>query len=591
MVQMQLLPNKITKKLLIRVIALLGILLLPIVILLAFFLQFNGRVYPNIVLAGTNIGGMTPEDARKAVAQSFLLPENIVLNTSGETHVVHTNSIGAQVDYETSVQMAYTHGRSGVLLDDLRTVIHTIRAGSQFDPVVNLDRNLLESQLSAYAESVTTLPVDPEIKIVNNEIVVTRGEPGTEIDINLLQEKIIDQLITANTDPIVVNVTPVDNTITDEQILATKLRAQNLIDKNLQFTFEHQSFNYSPDRFFSFINPNTGYYEKNIAKEVETIAKAINRDPQNPVFTFTDGRVQEFKPAKDGVVVNQEKFIALIVDSLKDLENEDLNEVAYPVPVSSTAPTVSMENVNDLGIKELIGRGTSEFKGSIPSRVYNINLASSRLNGVLIKPGEEFSFNGALGDVSALTGYKQAYVIQGGRTVLGDGGGVCQVSTTFFRSALDAGLPVIERNPHSYRVSYYEQDSGPGLDASIYTPTLDLKIVNDTPGHILIQTIADTENMTLVFELYGTSDGREATISEPIITSQSAPPEPLYIDDPEKPAGYTEQIDYAAWGAKAQFDYKVERNGETLIEKTFFSNYRPWQAKFIRGTGPATPTT
>jgi vancomycin resistance protein YoaR len=240
-----------------------------------------------------------------------------------------------------------------------------------------------------------------------------------------------------------------------------------------------------------------------------------------------------------------------------------------------------------LGIKELIGRGSSRFAHSIVNRIYNIGLASSRFKGVLVAPDEIFSFNQVLGDVSALTGYKQAFVIKDGKTVLGDGGGVCQVSTTLFRAVLDAGLPIVERRAHSYRVGYYEQDSPPGIDATVFAPSTDLKFKNDTPGHLLIQPLYDAKAQTLVFEIYGTDDGRVATTTKPITTSVTAAPPDLYVDDPTLPAGTIKQIDFKAAGARVVFDYQVTRAGEEIYSNTFVSNYRPWQAVFLRGTGPA----
>jgi vancomycin resistance protein YoaR len=248
---------------------------------------------------------------------------------------------------------------------------------------------------------------------------------------------------------------------------------------------------------------------------------------------------------------------------------------------------IKTEEVNDLGIKELLGRGISYFRGSIASRIHNIQIASSRLNGILIPPGETFSFNQTLGEVSQATGYKEAYIIKEGRTILGDGGGVCQVSTTFFRATLDAGLPIIERAPHAYRVYYYEQNSQVGVDATVWEPSPDLKIKNDTPAHILVQAYVNPSQYRLTFEFYGTSDGRKATISKSRIWDQTPPPPDLYQDDPTLPTGTTKQIDWSAWGAKVAFDWKVERGGEILQERTFYSSYRPWQAVFLRGTGPA----
>src|SRR5581483_1675543 len=243
------------------------------------------------------------------------------------------------------------------------------------------------------------------------------------------------------------------------------------------------------------------------------------------------------------------------------------------------------DKVNNLGITQLIGQGESLFQGSIDTRIYNIELAASRINGALIAPGEIFSFDKTLGDVSSLTGYKQAYVIQNGKTVLGDGGGVCQVSTTTFRAILNAGLPVVERHAHAYRVEYYEEDSPPGIDATIYVPSVDLKFKNDTNHYILVQTNVDPASLKLTVSLYGTSDGRVSTISTPVITSQTPAPPPLNVDDPTLPKGTVKQTDFAAAGANVYFTRKVVRNGQVLINETYYSNYQPWQAVYVHGTG------
>ena len=254
------------------------------------------------------------------------------------------------------------------------------------------------------------------------------------------------------------------------------------------------------------------------------------------------------------------------------------------IPVRVLKPKIPTDKINDLGIKESIGKGTSLFQGSIQSRIYNITLASSRLNGLLVAPNEVFSFDKALGDISAFTGYKQAYIIENGRTVLGDGGGVCQVSTTFFRALLNAGLPIVERHAHAYRVGYYEQDSPPGFDATVFVPSVDLKFKNDTGNHILVQTLIDPNVLRLTFELYGTKDGREVTISKPVISNESPPPPDVYQDDPTLPKGQIKQVDFAAWGTKVYFTRQVTKNGEVIISDRFDSNFRPWQAIYLRGT-------
>jgi len=334
-----------------------------------------------------------------------------------------------------------------------------------------------------------------------------------------------------------------------------------------------------------FLKPSYHFSEDKLDKELEPISKRLYKEPVDALFSFENGRVNTFQPSIDGQQADTIYVKQTLYKYLTQIKSFDSSQViSINIPIKILKPKTSTDQANDLGIKELLASGTSVFVGSIPSRIYNVTLAASRINGVLIPPNETFSFNKALGDVSAFTGYKQAYVIQNGRTVLGDGGGVCQVSTTFFRALLNAGLPIVERHPHAYRVGYYEQDAPPGLDATIYVPTVDLKFKNDTKHHILVQTEMDPDNARLTFYLYGTKDDRTITLSKPVITSQSKPAEPAYQDDPNLPKGETKQVEHEAYGASVYFTREVKQNGKVIISDKFTSYYRAWQAVFLRGT-------
>ncbi len=321
---------------------------------------------------------------------------------------------------------------------------------------------------------------------------------------------------------------------------------------------------------------------------LDDISARIDIPVQEALFQFNNGRVTAFRASRDGRAVHKEEALARFDEAVKALPHAPTYHIVINLPVYTAHPVATTEKANSFGIKELIGRGYSEFQGSIPGRIHNVALAAARINGVLIPPGETFSFNDAVGDISAATGYQSAYIIKEGRTVLGDGGGVCQVSSTLFRAALNAGLSIPERHAHAYRVHYYEEGGfKPGLDATVFSPSVDLKIKNDTPSHILIQTKTDTKNLTLTFELYGTHDGRSSEITNHIVWGESPPPPALYQDDPTLKAGVVKQVDWSAWGAKASFAYRVTRGNEVLEDTTFVSNFRPWQAVYLRGT--ATP--
>lgn len=324
-------------------------------------------------------------------------------------------------------------------------------------------------------------------------------------------------------------------------------------------------------------------YDTHIVQDyVRDLAKKHDVEAQNALFSFENGRVSAFTIEKNGSRINQERLMLQVEKEIQTLKTHP-RALSILVKEEVLKPTVTLAQSNNLGIEELIGVGVSDYTHSSAERVHNVIHAAGKFNGVLVKPGEELSFVDIIGDISQATGYKTAYVIQNGRTVLGDGGGVCQVSTTLFRAALNTGLPITERHAHAYRVSYYENDSKPGLDATIYTPSVDLRIKNDTPAHILVQTVVNEATNQLYFYMYGKKDGRQATVGDITVYDVAPPPEPLYQDDPDLPLGVTKQVDFAAWGGKSRYDYSVTYANGDVKKETFYSSYRPWQAVFLVG--------
>lgn len=326
------------------------------------------------------------------------------------------------------------------------------------------------------------------------------------------------------------------------------------------------------------------YSDEKLELALAPIKEKAKIEPVDALFQFENGRVSAFQASSNGQEVDIEKLKADFESKRDVVINNKQSILTFVVPLKTLEPNTTTDEVNNLGIKELIATGTSLYEGSIPNRIFNVNLTASRINGVLIAPNEEFSFNKYLGDVSASTGFKQAYVIENGKTVLGDGGGVCQVSTTLFRAVLNAGLPVTERHAHAYRVHYYEEDSAPGIDATVFYPSVDFKFKNTTGKSILIQTEIDPDAPRLTVYLYGTKDGREVSISKPVITSQTPAPEALYQDDPTLPKGEVKQVDFAAAGANVFFTREVKQNGKVIISDKYISNYQPWRAIFLKGT-------
>jgi vancomycin resistance protein YoaR len=267
----------------------------------------------------------------------------------------------------------------------------------------------------------------------------------------------------------------------------------------------------------------------------------------------------------------------------------ELHNVA--LPVEEVQPNVTTATLPTLGIVELVSEGQSSFAGSAAYRVTNIKAGAARMNGVLIPPDAEFSFNTQLGEVDEQHGFVQGYAVIGNRTQLEWGGGVCQVSTTVFRAAFWGGVPITERHAHPFYISWYDNfsfptDSAPGMDATIFTGALDLKFANDTGSWLLMQTTVDEANQVLKVQLYGTQPNRTVQAVGPEITNQVAPPEtPVYLTDDKLPSGTVKQTDQARKGMDISVYRVITENGVKQEPELFFTRFKAWPNVFVRGIG------
>jgi vancomycin resistance protein YoaR len=568
----------------------IGIILLFLAGLLLFSLYYKGRIMPNVFVGNVYLGGLKMDEAESRLSSQEKVPEKIRITVDKEDFYINLKELEFFYNTKEALKNAYFAKRS--VNNTVRLVLNNKIV---LEPTYAINNQILEEKVDGILDKINIEPVYPYLYIKEGVLDFEKGKPGKIVEKGELLYALRDRFLNFNFSPIIISSKIVDVTLDDQKIQNFKERGEKIIGKKMILKGDNKTFEYPDEKLIKLLDPNTEFNLSELDLIIKEVESQLNREPQDSIFIFEEGKVKEFTPSSEGVRVDPKLLSENILNYLKDLEkqsgilpgeqNDKSGGIGIEIPLTKISPNITTANINNLGINELIGKGNSKFASSIPSRIHNISLASSKFNGVLIAPGETFSFNKTLGDVSNYTGYKQAYIIREGQTVLGDGGGVCQVSTTLFRATLNAGLPIVERQAHSYRVGYYEQDSPPGIDATVYDPSADLKFINNTPKSILIQTKVDTNAKTLVFELYGTNDGRVVTMSKPIITNLTPPPEDLYIDDPTLPMGQLKQIDFKAWGAKVYFKYSVERNGEIVFEKTFYSNYQPWQAKFLRGTG------
>lgn len=312
--------------------------------------------------------------------------------------------------------------------------------------------------------------------------------------------------------------------------------------------------------------------QEKIINFFQPIAEEINITPINQKLEIKDGKVTEFQVGRSGYVlnpvVNAEKITREILDGKKEIS----------LQVDEIGPTPLSDDINTLGIKELVGEGSSNFAGSPKNRRINIKLGAEKLHGLLIKPDQEFSLIEAIGPVDEASGFLPELVIKGDRTVAEYGGGLCQIGTTMFRLAINAGLPITERSPHSYRVVYYEPA---GMDATIYNPHPDLRFINDTGHYLLLQT--EIKGDDLIFKFFGTSDNRQVETTKPIISNITSPGPAQYIETTELLPGEKRRIESSHFGADAEFKNIITFPNGIVREENWKSRYRPWPEVWLVG--------
>lgn len=239
-----------------------------------------------------------------------------------------------------------------------------------------------------------------------------------------------------------------------------------------------------------------------------------------------------------------------------------LKYVHLPLIREDPVVTVLSEELKEIGIKELISGGETDFSYSPRNRISNINTGLSKFAGHIVKPGEEFVFGDVLGPVDGSTGYLKELVIKGPKTVPEYGGGLCQVSTTVYRAVLAAGYPITARRNHSYAVSYYKPL---GLDATVYPPSVEMQFVNDTPNHMLIQSF--TVGNKAYYNFYGTKTNRTVHMIGPYYGGWFSPPARKIEYSDNLAPGETQVVGHAVPGVNVTWYRYVTYNDEMVTDE------------------------
>lgn len=562
--------------------------------------DYRERIYPGVRVWQVNVGGMTQAQAMQAVAS--ILPSQsarLTLRDGERTWTVTPEELGLRLDAPATVAAAYAVGREGGLLSSLIAQAQTWYGGKEISPVAILDPGRAQAVLARIKAEVDQ-PVREAGILISPEhgVQAMPSQVGRELDVPATLNHILEMLVHLRGGEVPLVIHETQPAIADAGAAAAQ--GQRLVGRPLEL-YVDQAEGDPPGPWVLFPQDliamavvrrvdsergprlEVGLDEDRLRAWVAPITATVEIKPQNARLRFDEksGQLIVLQPSREGRALDVEATVARI------LEHAASDDRRIPLAFQRILPRVpDNKSAAELGITELVAEGTTYFKGSPKERITNIQVAAARFDGVVIPPGEVFSFNEYLGDVSLDTGFAEALIIYNGRTIQGVGGGVCQVSTTAFRAAFFGGYPILERYPHAYRVSWYERGFGPGLDATVYAPLVDFKFKNDRPYHLLIATVVDEKAGTLTYKFYSTADGRQVKVEPPVITNIVPHGPDIYEEDPTLPQGTVKQVDWAVDGADVTVKRVVTRNGEVLYEDTVFTRYEPWQAVYKVGTGP-----
>jgi len=595
---------------------------------LIFEKKYNDKIYPNIYLNEINLGNLTREQAEQSIYKKVNnINENGIVfyyytdnkdKKAIEKIIVFpiisslTGDIAHEIikfDVQKIINEALLAGRANdkifpESLDELpdyifnlKNKIDIILNGKQIKLYFHLNESeltkILKNKFSSFEVPAKNAELIKERRNGQINFVVSEEQLGKIVNYEIVVKKLKNNLTKLSNAPIKI-ITKTDYPTVyredglSEARLANEILSQapfNLLSTTSEeFNLKLEKWTISRDKLADWLEFKKNELNKTIVGIngkariflSEIIAAKIDIEPIDARVEIKDGKVNEFQKGKDGLRVDiDESLVKLEKFILQDQKISNDIEL-----IIKDAIAMHIDDVNTMGIKEIIGIGASNFAGSPKNRRHNIRVGADSLNGIIIKPEEEFSLVRALGDINAKSGYLAELVIKGDETIPEFGGGLCQIGTTLFRAVIGTGLSVTMRRNHSYRVSYYEPA---GTDATIYDPWPDFRFINDTPNHILVQTFMDNENDNLRFEFWGTNDGRVASSTEPIIYNIVSPAPTKIIETTELAVGEKKCTESAHDGADAYFDYSVKYPNGELKEERFASHYIPWRAVCLVG--------
>jgi vancomycin resistance protein YoaR len=538
-----------------------------------FFAGSGDRLAQGTRIAGIDVGGLTPAEAKARLAARARRLETvpIVFTAAGKRFPISARTVGVAADWGAAVDSAMRDGGGLGIVRGYRRLSLELFPRDVAPPVSAYDA-ALEYELDRIARAVRAPHRDARLVRRGLHITIAAGETGRSLDRALARREIVSALASFSRAPVPLAVESDAPRVTIEQLTAAQRRASLVVSAPVRVRVGEKTLRIPRWRLATILDLRTLRFAGPAADAYfARLARQVDRDPVDAAWSIR-GTTVSLVPAKPGLTLDVPRAATALLAAATRAASRTVT-----LPLATAPPARSTRQAQAMGITGVVG-SYQTFYGGDPNRIHNVQLVAHLVDDKLIGPGATFSFNGTTGERTAAKGFLEAPVIVNGELQTGLGGGVCQVSTTVFNAAYEAGLPITARTNHALYISHYPL----GRDATVNYPDIDLKFVNDTGHWLLLRTWVGPSSLQVA--LYGTPVHRRVeSVAQPLRVVSPPPvqrtvdatlkPGEVVVDDPGVPAQST------------SVERKVySSSGRLLSDQTFYSSYRA-EPKIVR-VGP-----
>ncbi len=536
-----------------------------------------------VTIDGVDVGGLHASAARALLEKrSAALANHPVIFVAGaQRFAIRPVELGISPDWKAAVGAAQRQGDGfGPIRGFRRLDVQVF--GADVTPPTRVLNGALEYKLGLLAGKINRAPRDAAVVRRGLNIVVVPAQAGLVLDRHAAEVTLVRALASIDRTSARVNLPlRVQQPRVRAAALAPAARqARTALSAPVRLQLGKTRWLLQPRRIAQLLRlPAGGRTALTIGGPaadawVVSLGRRVEKPAQDATFAVHSGRVS-IVPAKPGIRLDAVGTATALLQAA--LKQRPALRIAR-LPVLESEAKFSTDAARAMHITAPVSNYTTLY-GGIPNRIHNVELVAHLVDGTLIAPGATFSFNQTTGDRNAAKGFLEAPVIVNGELTTGLGGGVCQVSTTVFNAAFEAGLKIVERTNHALYISHYPQ----GRDATVDYPTVDLKFVNDTGNWLLLRTFVSSSSLTV--GLYGTPVQRKVVSSTSPLVSHGKPPVKKTVDPTLKPGEkIVDDPGVPAMSTSVTRDVYAE-DGKLLYHDTWYSSYRA-EPKLVR-LGPA----